>query len=546
MYNAEKGDLAVTGFVNFNTADAISSNTVKLEGGQYNTYRALAMINLLGDKAKAKNQSWYAASEYRYSDSYFDHSQHFKRFNFFTKYHGQLNEHNWLTLTASTLYSKWDASGQIPESAVDEGKVGFYGQLDPNEGGITSRTNLNVQLVTTLPNHDIIKNQVYYSRYKFDLFTNFTFFLEDTVNGDEIRQKEARNLFGYNGSYLHEGYIGNTKLTTDAGINARFDATDNSELSHTINRYTLIERFKLGDITEFSAGGYVNETLQFNNRLSLNLGLRFDQFFYKYNNKLADDATLSGEGIYTANNNVVSPKVNLYYQATDKTQFYLLLGKGFHSNDARVVVVEKGGQTLPAAYGADLGTVFKLSKSLLFNAAVWYSYLQKEYVYAGDGGTVEFSGRTRRVGFDFSGRFQPVAALYVDADVNYAHGRSIDDPKGENYIPLAPVWSSTGGVTWLLKNGINGSFRYRYLGDRAANEDYSLTAKGYFVNDLVLNYTRAKFEVGLTINNVFNVKWKETQFETVTRLKGEQPVDGVAFTAGTKFAALAHVSYFFR
>lgn len=546
MYNAEKGDLAVTGFVNFNTADAISSNTVKLEGGQYNTYRALAMVNLLGDKAKAKNQSWYAASEYRYSDSYFDHSQHFKRFNFFTKYHGQLNEHNWLTLTASTLYSKWDASGQIPESAVDEGKVGFYGQLDPNEGGVTSRTNLNVQLVTTLPNHDIIKNQVYYSRYKFDLFTNFTFFLEDTVNGDEIRQKEARNLFGYNGSYLHEGYIGNTKLTTDAGINARFDATDNSELSHTINRYTLIERFKLGDITEFSAGGYVNETLQFNNRLSLNLGLRFDQFFYKYNNKLADDATLSGEGIYTANNNVVSPKVNLYYQATDKTQFYLLLGKGFHSNDARVVVVEKGGQTLPAAYGADMGTVFKLSKSLLFNAAVWYSYLQKEYVYAGDGGTVEFSGRTRRVGFDFSGRFQPVAALYVDADVNYAHGRSIDDPKGENYIPLAPVWSSTGGVTWLLKNGINGSFRYRYLGDRAANEDYSLTAKGYFVNDLVLNYTRAKFEVGLTINNVFNVKWKETQFETVTRLKGEQPVDGVAFTAGTKFAALAHVSYFFR
>ncbi|WPQ62055.1 TonB-dependent receptor [Chitinophaga sancti] len=546
MYNAEKGDLAVTGFVNFNTADAISSNTVKLEGGQYNTYRALAMINLLGDKAKAKNQSWYAASEYRYSDSYFDHSQHFKRFNFFTKYHGQLNEHNWLTLTASTLYSKWDASGQIPENAVDEGKVGFYGQLDPNEGGVTSRTNLNVQLVTTLPNHDIIKNQVYYSRYKFDLFTNFTFFLEDTVNGDEIRQKEARNLFGYNGSYLHEGYIGNTKLTTDAGINARFDATDNSELSHTINRYTLIERFKLGDITEFSAGGYVNETLQFNNRLSLNLGLRFDQFFYKYNNKLADDATLSGEGIYTANNNVVSPKVNLYYQATDKTQFYLLLGKGFHSNDARVVVVEKGGQTLPAAYGADMGTVFKLSKSLLFNAAVWYSYLQKEYVYAGDGGTVEFSGRTRRVGFDFSGRFQPVAALYVDADVNYAHGRSIDDPKGENYIPLAPVWSSTGGVTWLLKNGINGSFRYRYLGDRAANEDYSLTAKGYFVNDLVLNYSRAKFEVGLTINNVFNVKWKETQFETVTRLKGEQPVDGVAFTAGTKFAALAHVSYFFR
>ncbi|SFW76582.1 TonB-dependent receptor [Chitinophaga sancti] len=546
MYNAEKGDLAVTGFVNFNTVDAISSNMVKLEGGQYNTYRALAMINLLEKKAGAHNRSWYAASEYRYSDSYFDHAQHFKRFNFFTKYHDQLNEHNWLTLTASSLYSKWDASGQIPEGAVEEGKVGFFGQLDPNEGGVTARTNVNIQLRTTLPNHDIIKNQVYYSRYKFDLFTNFTFFLEDTVNGDEIRQKEARNLFGYNGSYLHESYVGNAKLISEAGINARFDATENSSLSHTINRYTIVAPFKLGDITEFSAGGYVNETLQLNDRFSLNAGLRFDQFYYKYNNKLEEDSTLKGAGVYKANNNVFSPKLNFYYQATEKAQLYLLLGKGFHSNDARVVVVEKGGKTLPAAYGADLGTVLKLSRTLLLNAALWYSYLQKEFVYAGDGGTVEFSGRTRRVGFDFSGRFQPLAALYVDADVNYAHGRSIDDPKGGNYIPLAPVWSSTGGITWQLKNGINGSFRYRYLGDRPANEDYSLTAKGYFVNDLVLNYTKAKFEVGLTINNVFNVRWKETQFETVTRLRGEQPLNGVAFTPGTKFAALAHVSYFFR
>lgn len=545
MYNAEKGDLAVTGFVNFNTADAIASNTLKLEGGQYNTYRALAMIKLLGEQAARKHQSWYAASEYRYSDSYFDHPQHFKRFNFFSKYHGQLNEHNWLTLTASTLYSKWDASGQIPESAVDEGKVGFFGQLDPNEGGVTSRTNVNIQLRTTLPNHDIIKNQLYYSRYKFDLFSNFTFFLEDTVNGDEIRQKEARNLFGYNGSYQHEGYIGNVQLTSHAGINARFDATENTSLSHTLNRYTLITPFKLGDISEFSAGAYLNETLAFSKRFTVNAGLRFDQFYYRYNNKLAEDSTLDGTGVYRANNQVISPKLNFYYQATEVAQVYLLLGKGFHSNDARVVVVEKGMQTLPAAYGADLGTVLKVSKKLLFNAAVWYSYLQKEYVYTGDGGTVDFSGRTRRLGFDFSGRYQPMGCLYVDADVNYAHGRSMDDAKGENYIPLAPVWSSTGGVTWQLRNGINGSFRYRYLGDRPANEDYSLTAKGYFVNDLVLNYTRAKFEVGVTVNNVFNVRWKETQFETETRLKGEQAVNGVAFTPGTKFAALAHVSYFF-
>lgn len=545
-YDAEKGDLATTGFVDFHTADAISNNTVRVEGGQFDTYRILGMFNLLSNKAKANHQSWYAASEYRYSDSYFDNPQHFKRFNFFTKYHGQISDKSWLTVSASTMYSSWNASGQIPESAVNAGIIPFYGAIDPFEGGVTSRTNFNVQLLTTTDNHDLIKNQLYYSRYKFDLHTNFTFFLADTVNGDEIRQRESRNLYGYKGSYVHEGYIGNTKVTTDVGIGARLDMTKNSELSHTVDRYTLLDPIKLGNVTEFSAGAYINETFKFTDRFTMNAGLRFDQFYYRYNNKLANDSTLNGEGIYTAHNNIISPKLNFYYQATDKTQFYLLFGKGFHSNDTRVVVAQNGLQTLPAVYGSDLGTVFKPVKNLLINMAVWYSYLQKEYVYSGDGGTVDFSGRTQRVGFDFSARYQPLKSLYFDADVNYANGRALDAAKEDNYIPLAPVWSSTGGVTCMLKNGFNGSLRYRYMGDRPANEDYSLNAAGYFINDLVVSYTKSRYEIGLTISNLFGVKWKETQFATVTRLKGEEPIDGIAFTPGTKLASILHLSYFLK
>jgi len=545
-YDAGKGDFATTGFVDFHTANAISNNTFKAEGGQFNTYRVLGMMNLLTEKAKTRGQSWYAASEYRYSDSYFVDPQHFKRFNFFTKYHGQLSENTWLTASASTMYSKWDASGQIPESAVDAGVVPYYGALDPNEGGVTSRTNVNAQLLTTLANHDIIKNQLYYSRYKFDLHTNFTFFLVDSLNGDEIRQRESRNLYGYKGSYQHESYLGHIRISTEFGINARLDETTGSELSHTRNRYTLINPVKLGDVRELSAGAYISETLRFTEKFTINAGLRFDQFYYQYNNRLEADSTLNGAGIYKANNHIISPKVNFYYQATANTQFYLSLGKGFHSNDVRVVVAETDNKKLPALYGADLGTVFKPAKNLIVNAAVWYSYLQKEYVYSGDGGTVDFSGRTQRVGFDLSARYQPVSTLYFDADLNYAHGRSMDDPKGENYIPLAPVWSSTGGLTYILKKGFNGSLRYRYLANRPANEDNSLVAKGYFINDLVLNYTKAKYEVGVTVSNLFNVKWKETQFDTTTRLRGEEPVNGIAFTPGTRFASLVHLSYFFK
>ncbi|MFD0793078.1 TonB-dependent receptor [Mucilaginibacter litoreus] len=546
MYNARKGDLAVTGFVDFHTANAISDNLIKAEAGAYDTYRVLGMANILNEKARANNQSFYAASEYRYSNGYFDNPQHFNRFNFFTKYHGRLSANNWLSVSASTMYSKWKASGQIPESAVNDGTIGFFGALDPNEGGVTSRTNINAQLVTTVSDRDVLKNQLYYSRYKFDLHTNFTFYLVDTVNGDEIRQREARNLYGYNGSYVHESYIGNSKLTSEFGLNARHDATENSELSHTINNFTLLDPIKLGDITETSAGAYLDETLQVSPRFTINPGLRFDKFYYRYNNKLATDNTVNGAGVYKADNQIISPKLKLSYQLSKKAQLYWFLGKGFHSNDARVVVAEKGLQTLPSAYGTDIGTSLKPADNVLINAAVWYSYLQNEYVYAGDGGTVEFSGPTRRIGFDFSARYQPVNNVYFDADVNYAHGRAVDVPANQNYIPLAPVWSSTGGATFMLKNGLNGSLRYRWLGNRPANEDYSLTAEGYFINDLVISYTKPKYEIGLTVNNLFNVKWKETQFETITRLKNQPVVDGIAFTAGTRFLPVLHFSYFFK
>jgi len=546
-YTASKGDFATTGFVDYNTLNALTTNTVKLEGGMFATYRMLGMFNLLNKKAKAKEQSWYVASEYRYSNSYFDQPQHFNRFNLFTKYNGKISARSYLTASATTFWSKWNASGQIPERAVKEGIIDYYGAIDPFEGGVTYRTNTNIAITTTFNNGGVIKNQLYYSRSHFDLHTNFTFFLVDTINGDEIRQQEDRDLAGYNGSYCYSGFAGNTKITTDAGVQVRLDKTNSSELSHTVDRYTTLQQIKLGDVTELNIAPYLSETFGFNEHFSINAGLRFDQFYFKYKNRLPYDSTLPGAGTYKANANTLSPKLNLYYHTKNGLQFYLTTGKGFHSNDARSVVAEHGYQSLPSAYSVDLGTVFKPAKNVLINAAIWYIYLQQEFVYSGDGGFVEFNGKTRRLGFDFSGRFQPIRSLYFDVDANYAHGRTVDEVKGENYIPLAPIWTNSGGITYLNRNGLNGSFRYCYIAARPANEDYSLTAEGYFITDAVLNYTKPKYEIGLAINNIFNTKWKETQFATVTRLKNEAvPVEDICFTPGTPFNVKVSFIYFFK
>lgn len=537
-YTASKGDFATTGFVDFNTRNSLLENILKLEAGQFKTMRVMTMFNLLNEKAKTKQQSWYVASEYRYSDSYFENSQRFKRFNLFTKYNGKISKHSYLNISATTFWSKWDASGQIPGRAVDKGLIGFYGAIDPYEGGITSRTNFNTQLLTSLNNGDIIKNQVYYSNAHFDLHTNFTFFLEDTVNGDQIRQRESRNLLGYNGNYQHVSYLGNSRLNTEIGLQVRYDMTRNSELSHTKNRFEILDPVKLGDISELSISPFISETFKFNEHFSINAGLRFDQFFHAYKNKLANDSSLQGIGTYKANANTISPKLNFDYHVNNHLQFYLTTGKGYHSNDTRAVVTNNADLALPAVYSADLGTVFKPAKNMIINVAVWYMYLQQENVYSGDGGFVEFSGKTRRVGFDFSGRYEPVKSLYLDMDVNYAHGRAVGELAGADYIPLAPVWTSSGGISYGAKKGLNGSLRYRFVGNRSANEDYSLTANGYFITDAVINYTKRKYEIGLVVNNIFNTKWKETQFETETRLKNEpKSVNEVCFTPGTPFAA---------
>jgi hypothetical protein len=186
--------------------------------------------------------------------------------------------------------------------------------------------------------------------------------------------------------------------------------------------------------------------------------------------------------------------------------------------------------------------------NLFINTALWYLYLQQEFTYRADLGdqAVSPGGKTNREGIDFSVRYQFNHWLYGFINIDLDKPRSIGAPKGQDYLPLAPTFTSTGGLDVKFNNGINGSLNYRYMHNRAANENYSLTALGYWVTDLTLNYTRKKYEVGIAIENLFNVTWNESQFAYTSRLKNEmQPVDEVSYTPGTPFFAKLKFSIFF-
>ncbi|CAL2084065.1 iron complex outermembrane recepter protein [Tenacibaculum sp. 190524A05c] len=535
-YYEDKGNFATAGYVQFQTKERLDKSSIKLEGGQFDTFRLLGMFNVLNE---AKHNA-YISTEYLATDGAFESPQNFSRINVFGKYTGYLNPTDKLRVTLSHFTSKWDASGQIPQRAVDSGLITRFGAIDDTEGGNTSRSNILINYDKMISDSETLKSFGYISKYDFELFSNFTFFLEDPVNGDQIKQKEDRTIFGVSSEYkkVFSGDKFNGHWNT--GISLRNDRSFSNELSRTLNRRQILQRIQFGDINETNLGGFIGSTIEFG-KWTFNPSIRLDYFNFQYNDALQTQYETQKES-----KAIVSPKFNVIYDYSDNLQFYVKTGKGFHSNDTRVVVAEEGREILPATYGFDTGVVWKPTSKMFFNLAYWYLYVEQEFVYVGDAGIVEPSGETRRQGIDISYRYQPLSWLYWSVDANYTHARSINDPDGQNFIPLAPDFTLVSGLNINFKDGFYGGINVRHIDDRPANEDNSIVAEGYTVADLNVGYRWKDVSFGVQVQNLFDVDWNETQFVTESRLQNEvNPVEEIHFTPGTPFFLKASIQYNF-
>jgi outer membrane cobalamin receptor len=525
-YFADKGDLNTAGYVSFQTKTKLDHNFLKAEGGNFGFGRLAGGVNIL----QTSKSNTYIASEYFRTDSYFQNSQKFHRFNLQARFNSQLNSKTKFQAGFSAFDSKWDASGQIPERAVADGSISQFGSIDNTEGGNTGRYNLFAKTIHNFKNGSMLENQLYASKYDFSLFSNFTFFLNDYINGDQIHQQEDRWIYGYKNNFAVSGQLFGKELKTEIGSGLRYDVINDIALSHTVKR-TFLNNVKRGDIHQANLNAYWSETLALTNKLSINAALRFDYLNFSYLDKMS--AYQPG----AVGKSTVNPKLNINYQLNRKINLFARAGTGFHSNDTRVVVAQSGKEILPKAYGIDIGADIKLLPTLFVHTALWQLDLDQEFVYVGDEGVIEPSGKTKRQGIDLSIRYQFNSWIFADVDMNFTKPRSRDAAKGEDFIPLAPLATSVGGLSFQRKEGFNGSLRYRYMGDRPANENNSVIAKGYFIADAILNYSKQGYTIGLSVENVFNQSWKETQFDTLSRLKDEaQPVSEIHFTQGTPIA----------
>ena len=534
-YNENKGNFATAGYVDFRTKRRLERSSLKLEVGQFDTYRLMGMFNLL---SKDEHNA-YLATEYIATDGPFDSPQNFDRINIFGKYSGLIGKDR-IGASFSYFDSSWDAYGQIPTRAVEDGSIGRFGAIDDTEGGTTGRTNFQLSYDKQISKDASLKNMVYYSDYDFELYSNFTFFLEDPVNGDQIRQKEQRSIFGLRSDYEQSFSGDKVDGSWSAGIELRNDRSEDNELSKTRNRNETLERIQYGDINETNFGAYLGAKFELG-RWTINPAVRLDYFDFKYNDQLQTQyQTQQNDEV------IVSPKLNVLYTLSDDLQLYAKTGKGFHSNDTRVVLGQEADDILPAAYGFDLGYLWKPTPKMFLNMAYWYLYLEQEFVYVGDAGIVEPSGKTQRQGFDLSYRYQIVSSLYWNLDLNYTYARAIDEEEGSDFIPLAPDWTLVSGLNYESAFGLYGSANLRFLDDRPANEDNSIVAEGYTVVDLNLGYKWRRFDFGVQVQNLFDTEWNETQFATESRLQNEtNPVEEIHFTPGTPFFLKALIQYNF-
>ncbi len=525
-YFTQFGDFATAGSVQFTTLEEIDHNTFDVEAGTFGMERVsgIAQIPLATDQTTA-----YAAGEIFHNRSYFDHSQNFDRYNLFGKMQTYLGNSQTLSLWASGFSSAWDASGQIPERAVEEGIIGRFGSIDPSEGGNTYRQNIN--LIYTRPGESsTLLAQVYASRYNFQLFSDFTFFANDPVNGDEIEQDDHRTLAGGRVEYTTTSFFNDPSATTLIGSTLRNDWIHNA-LWHVVKRQRLKDSAD-ADIRQTNFALYAQQDYRLSSFIKFQLGLRADNFLFDVNDLLHSGTPSSISGI--VDQSILSPKANITISPSATTDVFFNFGTGFHSNDARVVLADRSDITLPRAVGAEVGTRYTPNGRFTSSIAFWALDLEREFVYSGDDGTTEEEGPTRRIGIDFNNRMQLLDWLWSDIDVNVSHGRFRDLPDGSNYIPLAPTLSSTGGLTARHSSGLEGSFRYRSIDSRPANEGNSVRAHGYTVFDANIAYNFQMYRVTMTIQNVFNVEWNEAQFYTVSRLQNEPaPVPDLDFTPGT-------------
>ena len=469
-YSAADGDFASAGAVSVNYADKLEHGIASVGLGQKGYRRTL-----LADSPEVANGHLLYALELYHNDGPFVHPDDYRKINGVLRY-SQGTAANGFNITGMAYSAKWNSTDQIAQRAVDSGQISRFDALDPTDGGQSRRYSLSGAWRETTASGST-KVNAYIVRQQLDLFSNFTYFLDDPVNGDQFNQPDRRVTTGVKASHTWQlKGLGQASETT-VGLQLENDNIFNSLRSTVARRLLSITR--QDHIVETSLGLYAENTTWWNDWFRTVAGGRVDNYRFKVE---SDNAANSG----TASASIASPKLALVFGPWAKTEFYVNVGSGFHSNDARgttITIEPKTGLAadkvppLVRSKGAELGVRTEFIPGLQSALSVYQLNFDSELIFQGDAGTTQAGRPSRRVGFEFSNYYKPLSWLTVDADLAFARARFRDADAVGQRIPGAVEGVASIALAVDNRGPYFGALQLRYFGPRPLIEDNSVRSR---------------------------------------------------------------------
>ena len=523
-FYAAEGDFSSAGAVNLKYANTLPSGIASIGLGQNGYARTL-----LANSPKLGDGNLLYAIELMHNDGPFTVKDNYRKKNGVLRY-SQGTEANGFNVTAMAYSAKWHATDQIPLRAVQSGALGRFDAVDQTDGGQASRYSLSGEWRQANGNVATTVN-AYVIRQKLNLFSNFTYFLDNPVDGDQFYQPDRRTTTGVNASQTYATTLFGRESEFTLGAQFQNDSIANG-LQSTVARQ-VVSTTRADQIRERSLGLYGENKTRWSDSFRTVLGLRADNFHFKVN---SDNAANSG----TASATKVSPKVNLIFGPFNKTEFYTSAGYGFHSNDARGTTLSLDPKTgLPAdkvpplvrSKGVELGVRTEAIAGLQSSFSVYRLDFDSELTFAGDAGTTEAGRASRRTGFEFSNYYKPLPWLTVDADIAFAKARFRGfDPAGDR-IPGAVEGVASVALAVDNLGPYFGALQLRYFGPRPLLEDNSVRSKSTATLNGRIGYKfNPKLKIELEGFNLTNRKASAIDYYYKSQLKGEaSPVADIHF-----------------
>ncbi|WP_419317272.1 TonB-dependent receptor [Caulobacter sp. ErkDOM-E] len=505
-YSAENGDFATAGAVAFETADHLHGDGMQAWAGENAYYRAVG--------SKVLSQNVLVAADVSSARGPWTTPEDLKKVNLL----GRAIVGGW-SVTALAYDADWSATDQIPRRAVESGAIGRLDAVDATDGGETSRYILSARRRDLLLGLDTV---IYAQRYELDLFSNFTYFLVDPVNGDQFEQVDQRWVYG--GALIKRWTLGD-RWSARTGASVRVDAIGKVGLYRTTARVRR-ETVRQDALTQWSTALWGETSRRFG-KLDLTLGLRADAMGAEVH---AGDPRNSG----TVSEVLLSPKLTLAWRVSKTFEFYADAGRGFHSNDARGAVITVDPVTgdpaeraslLSPSDGAELGLRWKRNDWAL-TAAAWALHVDSELIYVGDAGFTEASGATRRAGLELLVDWRPSSRLDLTASYAATHARFTGDPPEGDRIPNAVGAVLSAGASWKLGKASTLSLTWRRLGAAPLIEDNSIRSRPTSLVNALFVQNLGPASVMVEVLNMTDSKRDDIAYAYASRLPSE-PAGGV-------------------